>query len=160
VDIVSRNGNLMLNIPLPASGMPDADELAVLDEISKWMAVNSEGIYGSRPWKIFGEGVVEARPGGEGGGQSFNESKRKLLTDTDVRFVTKGGVLFAYFMGWPVGGSVKIRALAGANVEGVELLGYGKVEFRQGSEGLEVMLPGQKPCEYAYGLKLMGRGLV
>ena len=61
VDIVSRNGNLMLNIPLPASGMPDPDELAVLEGITKWMAINSEGIYATRPWKIFGESPLKIR---------------------------------------------------------------------------------------------------
>jgi alpha-L-fucosidase len=160
VDIVSKNGNLMLNIPLPASGMPDPDELAVLDGITKWMAVNSEGIHGTRPWKQFGEGAMEAAA--SGGGQSFNESKRRELTDSDVRFVTKGSSLFAYFMGWPVGGSVKIRALGSAsgNIEGVELLGRGKVEFAQEVDGLKVVLTGEKPCDHAYALKVQGRGLV
>ncbi len=161
VDIVSKNGNLMLNIPLPASGMPDDDELAVLDGITKWMAVNGEGIYGTRPWRRYGESAVGSAGGAASeGGQSFNESKRKDLTFSDVRFMTKGGVLYAYFMGWPDGGSVKIRSLAGANVEGVELLGAGKVEFTQETDGLKVALPGTKPCEHAYGLKVMGRGLV
>jgi alpha-L-fucosidase len=162
VDIVSKNGNLMLNIPLPASGMPDPDELAVLDGITKWMAVNREGIYGTRPWKKFGEGPVEVKAAGaaQEGGQSFNEGKKKALTDMDVRFMTKGGVLYAFFMGWPSSGSVNVRSLAGSNVEGVELLGYGKVEFTQSSEGLTVTLPGQRPCEHAYGLKVRGQGLV
>ena len=179
VDIVSKNGNLMLNIPLPASGMPDPDELAVLDGITKWMAVNGEGIYGTRPWKRFGETSAGVGGGGSGGagaagsgggsgggsasgGESFNESKRKDLTAADIRFMTKGGALFVYFMGWPDGGSVKIGALGSAarSVGGVELLGYGKVEFRQGVDGLTVALPGVKPCEHGYGLKVMGQGLV
>ena len=58
VDVVSRNGNLMLNFPLPNSGELDYEELVILDEITKWMAINSEGIYASRPWKIFGDGPV------------------------------------------------------------------------------------------------------
>jgi alpha-L-fucosidase len=164
VDIVSKNGNLMLNIPLPASGMPDEDELAVLDGITKWMAVNSEGIYGTRPWRRFGESALSAAGSSgaadSGGGQSFNESKRKGLGASDLRFMTKGGMLYAYFMGWPDGGSLKIRSLTGANVEGVELLGHGKVEFTQETDGLKVALPGMKPCEHAYGLKVMGRGIV
>jgi alpha-L-fucosidase len=180
VDIVSRNGNLMLNIPLPASGMPDADELAVLDEIGKWMAVNSEGIYSTRPWKIFGEGPrVATAPGQENAMQPFNESRRKLLTYEDVRFTTRGDVLYAFFMGWPEGQQVVIRPLstvagtaagatagivagaaAAGNIEGVELLGYGKVEFTRDEVGLKVMLPAQRPCEYAYALKISGRGMV
>jgi alpha-L-fucosidase len=166
VDIVSKNGNLMLNIPLPASGMPDADELEVLEGITAWMAVNSEGIYGTRPWKVFGEGAVPgagqtaAGSAGSGGGQSFNEDKKRVLTDKDVRFMTKGGVLYVFFMGWPADGVLKIRALAGANVEGVELLGRGKVGFAQEGDGLKVLLPGEKPCEHGYGLKVSGRGIV
>jgi alpha-L-fucosidase len=76
--------------------------------------------------------------------------------------MTKGGVLFAYFMGWPDGGSVKIGALgtAAGSVEGVDLLGSGKVDFKQDSDGLTVTLPGSKPCEHAYGLRVMGQGLV
>ena len=52
----------MLNFPLPNSGMPDAEELKILEEITQWMAVNSEGIYATRPWKIFGEGPVSPAP--------------------------------------------------------------------------------------------------
>ena len=59
-DIVSRNGNLMLNVPLPNSGKPDDEELKTVEEITKWMAVNSEGIYGTRPWKIAGSAAPPA----------------------------------------------------------------------------------------------------
>ena len=62
VDIVSRNGNLLLNFPLPNSGALDSDEVKMLDEITRWMAVNSEGIYSTRPWKIFGEGPRHGNP--------------------------------------------------------------------------------------------------
>src|SRR5436305_953916 len=62
VDVVSRNGNLLLNIPLPASGMPDDEELQILAEITKWMKVNGEAVYGTRPWKIFGEGPNAQKP--------------------------------------------------------------------------------------------------
>src|SRR5690242_21296018 len=79
VDIVSRNGNLMLNFPLPASGMLDPDELNVLDGITKWMAVNSEGIYATRPWKIYGTGPEEDKSNKEKKAQ-FNENNRKDLT--------------------------------------------------------------------------------
>ena len=98
-DIVSRNGNLMLNFPLPNSGELDAKELKILDEITRWMAVNSEGIYSTRPWKIFGDGPgtkIAAVPD-----QRFNENSRKDLTADDVRFTTKGNALYAFVMGWP-----------------------------------------------------------
>ena len=108
VDIVSRNGNLLLNFPLPASGALDFEELGVLAGITKWMSVNSEAIYATRPWKIFGEG-----PGTEASANksSFNERERKDLTAADVRFTTKGDTLYAFVMGWPEYQAV-IRPLA------------------------------------------------
>jgi alpha-L-fucosidase len=171
VDIVSRNGNLMLNFPLPASGMLDSDELTVLDGITRWMAVNSEAIYATRPWKIFGAGPqseVAKNPKEVNSAQQFNESKRKELSHEDVRFTTKGTTLYAFVMGWPEGESrqVVIRPLAinspqniGA-VENVELLGYGKVESKCDEEGLKISLPAQKPGEHAFAFKISGRGLV
>jgi alpha-L-fucosidase len=163
VDIVSRNGNLMLNFPLPNSGALDAEELKILDEITRWMAVNSEGIYGSRAWKIFGEGPVASAPaatGGRGGG--FNEQNRKDFTAEEIRFTAKGGNLYAFVMGWPDKQAV-IRALATYSsaprfkVGNVELLGFkGKVKWTQDENGLTVQLPAQKPSDHAVGLKIAG----
>jgi alpha-L-fucosidase len=159
VDIVSRNGNLMLNFPLPASGMLDLEELNVLSAITDWMAVNSEAIHGSRPWKIFGEG-----PGTEASakGGAFNENERKDLTADDVRFTTKGDVLYAFVMGWPEYQAV-IRPLAlktalrVGTIRNVELLGFdGKVEWSQDEAGLKVMTPARRPCEHAVVFKVTG----
>ena len=88
----------MLNFPLPNNGMLDDDELKILSEITAWMAVNSEAIYATRPWKIFGEGPGTAKTAAEA---KFNERNRKNLTHEDVRFTTKGQTLYAFFMGWP-----------------------------------------------------------
>ena len=100
VDIVSRNGNLLLNFPLPNSGELDYEELVVLEEITKWIAINSEGIYATRPWKIFGDGPVATAPP-PSAGTRFNESGRKALTAEEIRFTTKGDTLYAFVMGWP-----------------------------------------------------------
>ena len=97
-DIVSRNGNLMLNIPLPNTGKPDDEELKSVEGITQWMAVNSEGIYGTRPWKISGNPPAAPPAGAQMG---FNERNRKDLTAADVRYTTKGSVLYAFVMGWP-----------------------------------------------------------
>jgi alpha-L-fucosidase len=173
VDIVSRNGNLMLNFPLPASGMLDSDELAVLEGITKWMAVNSEGIYASRPWKLFGEGPAAAPAPKKVDGAAFNEEKRKDMNYEDVRFTTKGGALYAFVMGWPDnGGQVVIKALGSgaagkavgldesANIADVQLLGHGKVAFTRGDDGLKITLPERRPGEHAYAFRISGRGLV
>ena len=170
IDIVSRNGNLMLNIPLPASGMPDSDELNVVDGITKWMAVNSEAIYATRPWKIFGAGPQSEISKGDKGAVfdnlQFNEKNRKDFGYEDTRFTTKGKTLYSFFMGWPGTSQIVIKPLAtnseqkiGA-IENVELLGYGKVNFSRDAEGLKVVLPAQKPCEHAYALKINGSDLI
>jgi len=156
VDIVSRNGNLLLNFPLPGSGALDVAELKTLDEITRWMAVNSEGIHSTRPWRIFGEGPgtkTAAVPG-----QRFNENSRKDLTAEDVRFTTRGDALFAFVMGWPEKQAV-IKPLgtgsAGMKVANVALLGFpGKLEWTQEPDGLKVRMPQEKPCDHAIALKI------
>ena len=159
VDIVSRNGNLMLNFPLPNSGRLDDEEMKVLDGITAWMAVNSEAIYDTRPWKIFGEGPGTQKPAAN---EQFNENSRKPLTAADVRFTTKGPVLYAFFMGWPEKEAV-IAPLAttSPNVAGriadVDLLGFGgKPAWTHNDKGLTVQLPAAKPCDHAYALKITG----
>jgi alpha-L-fucosidase len=107
VDIVSKNGNLLLNFPLPNSGELDFEEMVTLNGITAWMAVNSEGIYATRPWKIYGEGpstkVVIASNGKE---FDPNEGKKPDLTASDIRFTTKGDTLYAFVQGWPDGQAV------------------------------------------------------
>ncbi len=167
VDIVSRNGNLMLNFPLPASGMLDSDELSVLDGITKWMAVNSEAIYATRPWKIYGEGQQSQNAKNHNENSAFNENKRKDLTYQDVRFTTKGNTLYAVVMGWPdEEKQVSVQALKNnsdqkiGSIENVELLGYGKVDFKREDDALKITLPDHKPGEHAFVFKISGRDLV
>jgi len=163
VDVVSRNGNLMLNIPLPNSGMPDDRELAIVDAITKWMNVNSEAIYSTRPWKMFGEGPgtqSSATPG------SFNEGKRKDLTVDDVRFTTRGPMLYAFVMGWPETDARRVVTIAplartgkfvNGRIENVELLGYnGKLDWSQTDDGLKILLPREKPCDHAVAFRIAG----
>ena len=150
VDIVSRNGNLLLNFPLPGSGDLDAEELRILSSITAWMRVNSEGIHGTRPWKVFGEGPSVATPGTSVG---FNEKDRKDLTAEEIRFTSKGQNLYAFLMGWPDGESV-VKSID-AKVHNVELLGHkGKLKWSQDESGLKVRMPAEKPCDYAVTLKL------
>lgn len=159
VDIVSRNGNLLLNFPLPSSGALDLEELNVLEGITNWMSVNAEGIHGTRPWKIFGEG-----PGTEPSAKqsSFNEKSRKDLTAADVRFTTKGDTLYAFVMGWPEYQAV-IRPLATntglrvGKIQSVQLLGSsGEPHWSQDDSGLKILVPQQKPSDYAVAFKISG----
>lgn len=162
VDIVSRNGNLLLSIPLPSNGMLDTEELRIVSEITKWMATNGEAIYATRPWKIFGTAVAAAPAGGDA---KFNEGKRKALTADDVRFTTKGQTLYAFLMGWPdKRATIAPLATVGKHVKGrignVELLGYsGKLKWTQDAEGLKVELPPEKPSDHAVVLKVSGLDL-
>ncbi|HWC58810.1 MAG TPA: alpha-L-fucosidase [Verrucomicrobiae bacterium] len=159
VDVVSRNGNLLLNFPLNTRGALDAEEQKILAAITAWMGVNGEAIHGTRPWKIFGEGPNMTKPAP---GQKYNESNRKDFTFEDVRFTTKGKTLYAFFMGWPEQGKLAIPALAqsrpyvAGKIQRVKILGGGKLVWKHGVEGLTVQLPAEKPCEFAGVLKIEG----
>ncbi len=101
VDIVSKNGNLLLSIPLPGHGEPDSDEISFLNELAEWQQVNSEAIKGTRPWKIYGEGPsTEARKT-----STYHFSQLKF-DHTDIRFTTKGEALYAIALGWPTAGKI------------------------------------------------------
>jgi alpha-L-fucosidase len=159
VDVVSRNGNLLLNFPLPNSGALDDRELAILDEMTRWLAVNGEAIYGTRPWKIFGEGPGIVKPDPK---VKYNENSRQDFTADDVRFTRKGRILYAFFMGWP-GPQVTLAPLATARpyvigrIRNVELLGApGPLRWTHAAAGLTVQLPDQPPCAHGYALKIEG----
>ena len=159
VDVVSKNGNLMLNVPLRGDGSIDDMELAVVEEIGKWIAVNGEGIYGTRPWKVFGEGpaMESAAPLSA---QGFNEGKGKPFGSSDIRFVRKGSILYATLLGWPEDRKALVKTLktgAYGKVEKVSLLGHGKkLDFSQNTDGLKISLPEQPIGNIAFVLKLEG----
>jgi alpha-L-fucosidase len=163
VDIVSKNGNLLLNFPLPNSGELDAEELKVLADLTAWMQVNSEGIYATKPWLIYGEGP-STKVAASKGMFDFNESKRPALGPEDIRFTTKGGTLYAFVQGWPTGGEAKVVSLGrqaelagkGApRITSAQMLGRsGNLRFRQQPEGLFVTLPGPAPATAGIGIAL------
>jgi len=156
-DIVSKNGNLLLNFPLPNSGQLDFEEMTVLDGITAWMSLNSEGIYSSRPWKIYGEGPstkVKIESG------NFNEDKQKDLTAEDIRFTAKDSTVYAFVMGWPDKAAV-VNALglkspqAPGKIRNVELLGYkGEVKWKQDESSLSVEMPAGKISDIGITLKV------
>ena len=163
LDIVSKNGNLLLNIPVRGDGSIDEDEVAFLQHLAAWMTVNSESIFDTRPWKIFGEGpaVVEKAEAGRFGGAT--DVRKQGYTAQDYRFTTRNGVLYATALAWPADGKLTVRTLgAGApGIQGeatsVELLGCKeKLMFKRDPAGLVVTLPAQKPCEHAFVLKIAG----
>jgi alpha-L-fucosidase len=149
VDIVSKNGNLLLNIPLRADGTYDEKAARFLDELEAWMSQNGESIFGTRPWVKFGEGPV-AEKDIKINSQGFNEGQYNGMDSRDVRFNQTKKYLYATAMGWPDDGKLVIKSLAKGNpnfkksIGSVFLLGYGKLKARQTADGLEVQLP--KPC--------------
>jgi alpha-L-fucosidase len=163
-DVVSKNGNLMLNIPLPGSGTPDDDELSFVADFGRWMRTNGGAIYGSRPWTVYGEG-----PSTQGQAplrdQGFNEGRNKPYTAEDIRFVQKNGKVYAFALGWPESGKLTIKSLSAASratgqVERVELVGApGALEYAQTAQGLEITLPQQRRGNYVYTFEISGQSL-
>jgi alpha-L-fucosidase len=157
-DIVSKNGNLLLNFPLPNSGELDYQEMVTLNGITDWMAVNGEGIYSSRPWKIYGEGPSTKTKIETG---NFNEDKQKDLTAEDVRFTVKDRTVYAFVMGRPEKEAVvNALGLASAQKPGrvgrVELLGYaGDVKWKQEDGSLRVEMPEAKLSDIGITLKVL-----
>ena len=163
LDIVSKNGNLMLSIPLRGDGTIDEHEQALLEALAAWMQTSSEGIFGSRPWTIHGEGpaTLETPEAGEFGGA--RDVRKKPYSIEEVRFTTKGGALYAYLLAPKPAAQITIKALGkssphtlGRNVTQVALLGGGSVEWTQREHGLEVKLPERLPSTEAIGLRISG----
>ena len=156
IDVVSKNGNLLLSIPVKSDGTIDSKERTVLADIKAWMDINSESIYGTRLWKTFGEGPL-AEAANPMNAQGFNEGQ--AYSAQDVRYVQKLSTLnsqlstvYATIMAWPAAGDFTFKAFSitessySGEVEKVELLGYdGDIEFTQDFQGLTVKVPATKP---------------
>ena len=154
VDIVSKNGSLLLNIGPRADGTIPEPEQAILREIGAWLQLNGEAIYGTRPWKVFGEGPTQVVEG------TMMERKRRDFTAQDVRYTTKGGTLFATLLGWPGDGAVVTLASVKAavipsRIKRVSLLGHtGELAWHPSDAGLKATLPARAPGPHAHTLKI------
>jgi alpha-L-fucosidase len=157
-DTVSKNGNLLLNIPLRGDGSIDADEHDILDGLGDWMAVNAEAIFATRPWRVCGEGPTQVAGG------MMGENKVGAFTAADIRFTRKGTLLYAHVLGTPSGDTLSIASL-GAGAKGevgqVEMLGVkGPLAFTRDASGLSVRLPALPRPGFVPVLRLSGNGLV
>lgn len=154
VDIVSKNGALLLNIgPKPDGTIPEPEQ-AILRRIGGWLQTNGEAIYGTRPWKVFGEGPTEVKEG------AFTDTARQPFTGEDIRFTTNGDTLYALALAWP-GEQIKIKSLgtdAGlwdGEIGEVRLLGHdAALEWSQAADGLVIQMPTTPPGEFAYAVKI------
>ena len=148
VDIVSKNGNMLLSVPLRADGTPDEKEIAIMREFGAWMKINKESIVKTRPWKIFGEGPI-ANADIKINAQGFNDGQYTKAGSDEIRFTQSkdGKVVYITALAWPKDQTIKVSALAEGNelcpqkIKQVELLGYGKVKFERNSDAFIVSLP-------------------
>ena len=153
IDIVSKNGNLLLNIGPKSDGtIPDEVQHVLLD-VGAWLDVNGEAIYGTRPWRVYGEGPTKVAAG------SFHDTDTANYKPEDFRFTTKGDALYVLGLAWPTTGEIVVHSLAQSvgseRVRSASLLGgSANLEFQQRAEGLHIQLPGQPPTKYAYAIRL------
>ena len=154
VDIVSKNGALLLNVgPRPDGLIPEGDQ-AILREIGAWLKVNGEAIYATRPWTRYGEGPTAVADGG------FTDGVRRDYTPADIRFTRKDSNLYAITLAAP-GSAVRIRSLAAgqfdaARIQRVCLLGGGELAWSQDGEALTVALTSAPAGQVALRIECSG----
>lgn len=152
VDIVSKNGNLLLSIGPRADGTIPDEVQALLRSVGGWLKVNGEAIYGTSPWILWGEGPNKTTGG------AFNDTKPTEWAPEDFRFTAKDGAVYAIQMHRPAGGETVIRSLArksGLAVGSVDLLGVGgALAFRQAEDGLHITVPATIPGDYAFAYRI------
>jgi alpha-L-fucosidase len=161
INVVSKNGILLLSICPKADGSIPSDQQDLLREIGDWLKINGEAIYGSRPWVIHGEGP-NLNSGGRSGSERADESIR--FTNQDIRFTAKGDVFYLIVLDWPsrevVPESLKVRSLGPES--NITMLGFSKkldYEIHPGRElhvAIPALQPEERPCRYAYVLKMEG----
>jgi alpha-L-fucosidase len=160
-DIVSKNGNLMLSVPLRRDGQPDEQEIEIVKEIGAWLKVNGEAIYATRPWKVYGEGPsTKAAEKGQFDGQK--DVSDKPFTAEDIRFTQSkdGKTLYAIVLELPKDGKVTVKSLAAGSekwpgkIGSVRLVGGGRLKFTRDASGLHVRLPEKFVGKTALTLKI------
>ena len=154
IDIVSKNGNLLLNIGPRSDGTIPDEVQQVLRDVGAWLKINGDAIYGTRAWTSIGEGPTKVTEG------AFHDTDTQPYTAEDFRFTKKGDVLYAIELGWPSNREAVIHSLGSAagdhsKVASLTLLGSdAKLAFDQRDDGLHIHLPGQSPGKYAYSFRI------
>jgi alpha-L-fucosidase len=154
IDIVSKNGNLLMNFGPRSDGTIPEQVQTTLRDIGSWLKVNGEAIYGTRPWTKFGEGPTAIVEG------PFHDTDTKSFTSQDFRFTTKGNSLYALELAWPDSGEAVIHsldatALAGQKIVSVSLLGgNSSLTYQAKPDGLHIQLPPKNSGRYAYSFKI------
>lgn len=149
VEIVCRNGNLLFNLGPRADGTLPEEQKRLLADAGKWLRINGDAIYGTRPWTRLGEGTLDLARG-------------QRYSAREIRFTTKGDTLYALFMAWPEEGEGVITSLASGSgpagkISSVTMLGDAEeLEFTQDAAGLHIKFPSTKPCDYAWAIRITG----
>jgi alpha-L-fucosidase len=153
-DVVSKNGNLLLNIPIRGNGSIDDLETARLEDIAAWMDINREAILATRPWKVFGESDHSGNTKGKSGKDQYSAA--------DIRFTTKGDTLYAIALNWPRDGTVRVTSLAEGShyypgkIGKVEVLGAkAPATWKRTAEALEVNAGTESPCRGPVVVKVL-----
>ncbi len=152
VDAISKNGVVMLNIALKGDGTIPGNQAAYLTAFGDFLKINGEGIYGSRPWKTFGEGPLRMKDGRQG-------ENKKEFSQQDIRFTTKDGNLYAFVLKKPTSdilietlrtGGVLEREITDVTMMG----GSGKITWTRTADGLKIQIPETLPVSLVTGFKL------
>jgi alpha-L-fucosidase len=155
IDIVSKNGNLLVNVGPRSDGTIPDEVQRVLRDTGSWLKINGEAIYGTRPWKSFGEGPTKIVGG------AFHDTSTSAFTEHDFRFTHKDDTVYAIQLAWPTNGETVIRALgktdlARQQIASVSLVGYGPaLRYEQRNDGLHIQVPVLAPGRYAYCFKVV-----
>jgi alpha-L-fucosidase len=155
IDIVSKNGCLLLNIGPRADGSIPEEAVTILEEIGAWLSVNGEAVYDTRPWLVYGEGPTKVNQG------HHSEKKNKDAGYEDIRFTVNGDTLYATALGWPEDGVFTVETLRqGApelerSIRSVELIsGSNAITWKQTSECLHIQVAGDAPCAAAIAFRI------
>ena len=157
VDVVSKNGNLLLNVGPKSDGTIPHEAREALLQMGAWLKTNGEAIYGSRPWLVFGEGPTKVA-------SSALDTDIQKFTAEDIRFTTNHGALYAIALGRPASGELLLHTLYRTNpyltgpVCSVELLGSpSQLTWTQQDDGLHIRIPASAPDEPAFAFRILAQ---
>jgi alpha-L-fucosidase len=159
-DVVAKNGNLLLSIPMKPDGTIDSEERAIVTAVGDWMSRFGEAIHDTRPWRIHGEGPTHVASG------QFGEEAAKPFTAEDIRFTTKSADLYATTLGRPeralsITSLGNAGQLAGGEIHRVEVVGHPEaLDFKRDAQGLHVTVPDGAAHGFGVALRVVGSGLV
>lgn len=141
VDVVSKNGNLLLNIGPKADGTFTEETTAILTDVGSWLSINGEAIYDSKPWRYSAEGPTMETEG------QFSDGSATAYTSKDFRFTAGNGCIYATCLQYPQDGSISIRSLSKSHdaskpnfhgiIRGVSILGFDEqIDYHIDENGL------------------------